>query len=101
MTPKLLFPTSLKKPKGKELAAADLFLNPVIAGFRIQVEHAIAGVKRCRIVKDTFRNLKDGFSDLVMAVACALHNFRIACRKPPFVLDLLSLCTWTLIPDNV
>jgi len=82
-----------KKPKGKELTQDDLFLNQVIAGFRIQVEHAIAGVKRCRIVKDTFRNLKEGFSDLVMEVACALHNLRIACRKPQLALNLLTFCT--------
>lgn len=82
-----------KKTKGKELTPDDLFLNQVIAGFRIQVEQAIAGVKRCRIVKDTFRNLKEGFSDLVMEVACALHNLRIACRKPQPTLDLLTFCT--------
>jgi hypothetical protein len=38
------------------------------------VEHALAGVKRARIVKDVLRNTKERFSDLVMAVACGLHN---------------------------
>jgi DDE superfamily endonuclease/Helix-turn-helix of DDE superfamily endonuclease len=82
-----------KKPKGKELTTEDLFLNQVIASFRIGVEHVIAGVKRCRIVKDTFRNLKDDFSDLAMEVACALHNLRIACRRPHPALNLLTFCT--------
>ena len=86
-------PRSQKKPKGKELSAADLFLNRIIAGFRIEVEHVIAGVKRCRIVKDTFRNLKDGFSDLVMEVACSLHNLHVAYRRPVLSLNLLDLCT--------
>ena len=82
-----------KKPRGKELAAEDVFLNRTIAGFRIEVEHVIAGVKRCRILKDTFRNTKAGFSDLVMEVACGLHNLRTACRHPPPSLNLLDLCT--------
>jgi hypothetical protein len=33
----------------------DKFLNHLIASVRIVVEHVIAGVKRCRIVKDVFR----------------------------------------------
>ena len=84
---------SQKKPRGRELAAEAVFLNRIIAGFRIQVEHVIAGVKRCRILKDTFRNRKAGFSDLVMEVACGLHNLRLACRHPQPAINLLDLCT--------
>lgn len=86
-------PRSQKKPKGKELSAEDVFLNRIIAGFRIEVEHVIAGVKRCHIVKDTFRNLKEGFSDLVIEVACGLHNLRVASRRPVPSLNLLDFCT--------
>jgi hypothetical protein len=64
------------------LSAADQWLNGLISGMRVVVENTIAGVKRCRIVKDVFRNTKQGFSDLVMVVACALHNLRIECRHP-------------------
>jgi hypothetical protein len=71
-----------KKPKGKDLGVADLFFNRLISSVRIRVEHVIASVKRCRIVKDVLRNTKDGFSDLVMRVACALHNWRISFRHP-------------------
>jgi len=53
-------------------------LNSIISGTIISVENTIAGVKRCRIVKDVFRNTKDGFSDLVIEVACALHNLRFS-----------------------
>lgn len=84
--------TSRKKPKGKARTPEDRFLNAVISGFRVRIEHVIAGVKRCRIVKDIFRNHKDGFSDLVMEVACALHNLRSACRTPHLAFDLLSFC---------
>jgi len=82
-----------KKPKHGQLAPEDKFLNRIFSAVRIQVEHVICGVKRCRIVKETFRNTKVGFSDLVMEVACGLHNFRIACRHPLPTLNLLDLCT--------
>jgi hypothetical protein len=29
------------------------------------------------------RNTKDKFDDLVMAIACGLHNFRTECRLKP------------------
>lgn len=44
------------------------------------VEHVIAGIKRCRIIKDVFRNTKEQYEDLVMELACGLHNFRTDCR---------------------
>ena len=74
------------------MTAADKLLNRIISGVRIRVEHALAGVKRCRIVKDVFRNTRPGFSDLVMEVACALHNLRIECRHPQPGFRLLDLC---------
>jgi hypothetical protein len=55
------------------------------------VEHAIAGVKRCRIVKDVLRLTKEGVSDLVMEIACGLHNLRVSCRHPLPVFDVLRL----------
>ena len=67
-----------KKPKGKQLSAVQKEENRKISGFRILVEHAIGGVKKCRIVKDRFRYRKFGFDDLIMLIACGLHNFRIA-----------------------
>lgn len=81
-----------KKPRQGHLAAEDKFLNKIFSAIRIQVEHVIGGVKRCRIVKETFRNTKAGFADLVMEVACGLHNFRMACRHPLPTLNLLDLC---------
>lgn len=65
-----------KQFRGQWLSVVDLLSNHLIAGSRIVVEHVIAGIKRCRIVKDVFRNTAKGFSDLVMQVACALHNLR-------------------------
>lgn len=66
-----------KKPKGKPLSDDQKQENKKISSFRILVEHAIGGVKKCRIVKERFRCRKFGYDDLVMLIACALHNFRI------------------------
>jgi len=82
-----------KKPKGRELDAVERFLNRLFSGVRIQVEHVLAGVKRCRVVKDVLRNTTEGFSDCVMEVACALHNLRVRFRQPQATLNLFELVT--------
>lgn len=71
-----------KKPRGQALSVVARFLNKLIARVRMTVEHVICGVKRCRILKDVFRNTAEGFSDLVMAIACGLHNLRVSQRRP-------------------
>ena len=70
-----------KKPKGKPLDAVWKMINRGISRLRVGVEHAIAGIKRCRIVADIYRNHKEGFQDAVMLSACGLHNFRVSCRS--------------------
>jgi hypothetical protein len=67
-----------KKPKGKELSEAQKEENKRISSFRILVEHAIGAVKKCRIIKERLRCRKFGFDDLVMLIACGIHNFRIS-----------------------
>lgn len=69
----------------------DKFLNHLVSCVRIVVENVIAGVKRCRIVKDVLRLTKAGMSDLVMEIACGLHNLRVSCRHPLPTFDVLSL----------
>ena len=70
-----------EKPKGKDLTDEQKQENREISRFRILVEHAICGAKRCRIVKDRLRCHKFGFGDLVMELACELHNFRITLKE--------------------
>jgi hypothetical protein len=70
----------MKKPKGKELTTEQKQKNKAIASFRILIEHAIGGVKKCRILKERFRCHKFGFDDLVMLIACGLHNFKISLK---------------------
>lgn len=50
--------------------------NQLISSIRVVVEHVISGIKRLRIVKDVFRNTTADYDDLVVELACALHNFR-------------------------
>jgi hypothetical protein len=77
MSQSVCSPNSRKKPKGKALSVGEKLLNRILSGVRVQVEHTLAGVKRCRIVKDVLRHTKEGISDLVMEIACALHNLRL------------------------
>ena len=69
-------------------------LNGLFSSMRVVVEHVIAGVKRCRIVKDVLRLTKADISDRVMEIACGLHNLRVSCRHPLPVFDLLSLLSF-------
>ena len=69
-----------KKPRKQELSTEEKAENTMISSLRILVEHVISGVKRCRIVPDVFRNTKAQFDDLVMEIACGLHNFRTTLR---------------------
>src|ERR1700739_1732658 len=70
-----------KKPKGKDLTPEQKEQNSLISSIRIVIEHIISGIKRCRIVKALFRNTKEKYDDLVMEIACALHNFRVDCGQ--------------------
>lgn len=69
-----------KKPKDGELTEEEIKENSLLSGIRIVVEHIIGSVKRLHIVTEVFRNTKEGFNDLVMEIACGLHNFRSRCR---------------------
>ncbi len=80
-----------KKPQGQDLTLVDKLLNRLLSTERIVVEHTLSGVKRSRSVKDLFRNTKVGFTDLVMEVACALHNLRVEVRHPVPTIDILNL----------
>jgi len=70
-----------KKPKGKELTSEQKQENREISKFRVLVQHAICGAKHCRIVKDRLRCHKAGFDDLIMELACGLHNFSITLKN--------------------
>jgi hypothetical protein len=73
--------THLKKAmRGHPLSTLEWIANRLKARVRVLVEHIIASVKRCRIVKDVLRNTKADVSDQVIYLACGLHNLRTDCR---------------------
>lgn len=65
-----------KKPRGKELTEEEKANNRTLSQSRIEIEHIIGGVKVFQIVARPLRHRKQTFTDLVMEVACGLHNFR-------------------------
>jgi len=73
----------------------DRLLNKLCSSVRIIVENVIAGIKRCRIVKDLLRLTTAGISDVVMEIACGLHNLRATCRQPMITLDLIDFVSST------
>jgi hypothetical protein len=72
-----------KKPRGKELTDEQKAENKSISHRRVRIEHIICSVKRCRIVKETIRLMKDTAHDMVMAICCGLHNFRLRLNPWP------------------
>ena len=69
-----------KKPRGGELTIEEKAENRRINRIRVQVEHVISGIKRCRIVKDKLRLWREGIHDMVMETCCGLHNYRLRYR---------------------
>lgn len=69
-----------KNTKLHKLSAADKEQNRAISSVRVTVEHAIAGIKINRSVQDIYRNLTDDMNDMLMSVACGLHNLRVVHR---------------------
>lgn len=72
-----------KKPRGGSLTEEQKAENRLIAHRRVRIEHIISSIKRCRLIKDTIRLWKDTSRDLVMAICCGLHNFRLRLNPWP------------------
>jgi len=68
-----------KKPRKGELSPEEKAQNRAIAQERIGVEHTIGKVKIFRIARETYRNHRPEFEDLV-ETACGLCNLLLACR---------------------
>jgi hypothetical protein len=69
-----------KKPRGGELTTEQKEDNQRIASEKMRIEHTMCSVKRCRIIKDKLRYWQDAIRDMVMEIACGLHNFRLQYR---------------------
>src|SRR4051812_46130536 len=71
----ILMPT--KTPRGQEWTREQQRATQALNQRRLRIEQVNSSVKRCRIVQDRLRLWKQGIRDLVMALCCALHNFRV------------------------
>ena len=82
-----------KKPRGGELTDAQKADNRRIASEKMRIEHTMCSVKRCRIVKEKIRYWQATIRDMVMDIACGLHNLRL--RYRPWHYDTLHYpCTF-------
>lgn len=70
-----------KKPRNGELTFSQKLFNKMLAATRVVVEHANSGIKRLKMLKDIIRIHSTEIRDIVMAIGCALHNFRV---KSPY-----------------
>ena len=73
--------TPWKRRAGRRLHWRRKRFNRLLAGHRIAVEHTLASVKRLKILRDEFRNRRQGMVDTVMEIGCTLHNFRCETRQ--------------------
>jgi len=69
-----------KKPKNGELTQQQKQENTEISRIRVPVEHVMAGIKRLNIIKEKIRLRIQYVRDLVMLIACGLHNLRTDAR---------------------
>lgn len=65
-----------KKTKGRSLSGQQKAINTLISSIRVKVEHDIAGIKRCRIIRNQIRLHGWQAKDRFMNIACGLHNLR-------------------------
>jgi hypothetical protein len=66
-----------RKPRTRELTQFAKEQNKKKSSVRVLAEHALAGVKRLKIVSDVFRNRKKKFDDTVMLISCGLWNYHL------------------------
>lgn len=72
---KILIP--FRKPRTKELTAAQKLYNKKVSRFRVKVENTLAGIKRLRCVTDVCRMKTEEIKDHLMWLACGLWNFHL------------------------
>lgn len=68
--------TPNKRHRGCKLLWRHRRFNRMLSGCRIPIEHTFAPLKRVRILRDEFRNRREGMIDQVVVIGCTLHNFR-------------------------
>jgi len=71
-----------KKPKGGSLNTVQKQINKAISSLRIKIEHAFAGVKRLKMIRNKIRIPSYSKRQSILKIAVAIHNLRVSMRKP-------------------
>lgn len=71
-----------KKPRNGTLTQAQKQINKVISQKRIRIEHAFAGLKCLKIIRNKIRLKSYDIRERIIRIATALHNLRIRFRQP-------------------
>ena len=71
-----------KRLKNKELTDLQKQINKEIGSARVRVEHAFAGMKRLKIIRNKIRLRTYQIRDQVFRIAAGLHNLRVTSRTP-------------------
>ena len=69
-----------KKPKEEELEPHKKEVNKKLASLRVKIEHAFAGVKRLKIIRNKIRLKTFEVRERMFRIAVALHNMRVQYR---------------------
>lgn len=69
-----------KAARNRPLTQVQESFNKWIGSIRIVSEHAISGIKRCRLTKQVLRYSDPMFRDQIFRIACGLHNLRVTHR---------------------
>jgi hypothetical protein len=69
-----------KKPKEEELEPHKKKVNKDLASLRVKVEHAFAGVKRLKIIRNKIRLKTFEVRERMFRIAVAMHNMRVQYR---------------------
>ena len=70
-----------KESKNHKLNTEKQEYNKWVSKIRVKIEHIIASVKIFRKVKEKYRGRMFGREDIIMLVACALHNLKIKIKQ--------------------
>lgn len=63
------------------LTGLEKLVNTYVSSVRVVVEHAIKGVKRCRLLSERLRYFDSTFRDIIFFIGCGLHNLRVSRRS--------------------
>lgn len=72
---KILIP--IKNKKKQKLNQEQKDYNKFVSKLRVKIEHIIGNIKINRKVKEKFRGRMYAREDVVMLVACSLHNLKV------------------------